>query len=421
MGSITPYETANGRRYRVRYRTPNRSQTDKRGFRTKREAEIFLAGIEVAKARGEFVDASMSRITVEEWSERWLSTQVQLKPSTRSGYESIIRTRIVPKWGRVSIGDLNHGALQDWISAETKRAKPATVRSYHRVMSLMIKYAIRDGRLTRNVADGIRLPRITKERRGYLNHEQVRELATLCGPDGDIVLLLAYTGLRWGEMAALRVGDIELANLRLNIEQAVTEVGGNLVYGTPKNHSRRSVPFPFFLTAALERRSLGKGRADLVFTAPYGGALSNQNWRRRNFNRAMAELIRRHPTLIPLTPHDLRHTAASLAISIGANVKAVQRMLGHASAAMTLDVYSDLFDDDLDSVGVALSAAATPGSVGKMWANAPATDLANQEQIATATPKPSKHMGSSGDTYGGPRRARTDDQRIKSPMLYQLS
>ena len=69
-----------------------------------------------------------------------------------------------------------------------------------------------------------------------------------------------------------------------------------------------------------------------------------------------------------LTPHDLRHTAASLAVSAGANVKAVQKMLGHASAAMTLDVYADLFDDDLDAVAVALDHAASVASVGKMWA-----------------------------------------------------
>jgi integrase len=74
------------------------------------------------------------------------------------------------------------------------------------------------------------------------------------------------------------------------------------------------------------------------------------------------------PTFERITPHDLRHTTASLAISAGANVKAVQRMLGHASAAMTLDIYADLFDDDLDAVGVALNNAAAASSVGKVWA-----------------------------------------------------
>jgi integrase len=77
------------------------------------------------------------------------------------------------------------------------------------------------------------------------------------------------------------------------------------------------------------------------------------------------------PNFERVTLHDLRHTTASLAISAGANVKAVQRMLGHASAAMTLDIYADLFDDDLDAVGAALNHAASAVSVGKVWASGP--------------------------------------------------
>jgi len=78
-----------------------------------------------------------------------------------------------------------------------------------------------------------------------------------------------------------------------------------------------------------------------------------------------------------VTPHDLRHTAASLAISAGANVKAVQRMLGHASASMTLDTYADLFDDDLDGVAVALNDQAMNSNVGKMWARSLGSDALN--------------------------------------------
>lgn len=156
---------------------------------------------------------------------------------------------------------------------------------------------------------------------------------------------------------------------RVNVDQAVTEVGRELVYGTPKNHSRRSVPFPSFLAEMLAARCEGKQGIDFVFTAPMGGALRNRNWRRRSFDPAMDLLVEAYPTLTRLTIHDLRHTAASLAISAGANVKAVQKMLGHASAAMTLDVYADLFDDDLDAIGEALSAAGNPETVGRMWAN----------------------------------------------------
>jgi integrase len=69
-----------------------------------------------------------------------------------------------------------------------------------------------------------------------------------------------------------------------------------------------------------------------------------------------------------MTPHDLRHTAASLAVQAGANVKAVQRMLGHASAAMTLDVYADLFDDDLDRVAARLDEGLARSNVAQLWA-----------------------------------------------------
>jgi integrase len=257
MGSVTPYETGGGRRYRVRYRTPDRSQTDKRGFRTKREAQLFLASIEVTKARGEFVSAARSRVTTGEWALRWIDNQVQLKPSTKQGYESIVRTRIIPKWGMVPLADLSHSGVQDWLSAESLLVAPATVRAHHRVLSLMLKYAIRDGRLSRNVADGIRLPRIIHEPHGYLTHVQLRDLAKRSGEDGDVVLFLGYTGLRWGEMAALRVRDLDTARRRVNVMRAVTDVYGELVYGTPKNHSRRSVPYPSFLSEMLVTNCVG--------------------------------------------------------------------------------------------------------------------------------------------------------------------
>ena len=93
----------------------------------------------------------------------------------------------------------------------------------------------------------------------------------------------------------------------------------------------------------------GKGPDDYVFTSPSGGPLRLRNWRSRVFDPAT-----RRVGLVDVTPHDLRHTAASLAIASGAHVKVVQQMLGHASAAMTLDVYAGLFGDDLDSLAEAL-------------------------------------------------------------------
>jgi integrase len=130
-----------------------------------------------------------------------------------------------------------------------------------------------------------------------------------------------------------------------------------------KAHKQRSVPLPEFLLPYLARQCEGKGRDELLFPGDDGGHLRTPHAESGWFTKAVAA------SGVPrVTPHDLRHTAASLAVSAGANVKAVQRMLGHASAAMTLDIYADLFDDDLEAVAVALDQARSQTSVGKMWA-----------------------------------------------------
>jgi integrase len=105
------------------------------------------------------------------------------------------------------------------------------------------------------------------------------------------------------------------------------------------------VPIPRSLIDDLSVALAGRDRGDLVFTSPKGGVLRNRNARGLWFDTAAAAIGEPGHT-----PHELRHTAASRAISAGANVNAVQRMLGHASAAMTLDRYAHLFDDDLNAV-----------------------------------------------------------------------
>src|SRR4029434_1280963 len=104
----------------------------------------------------------------------------------------------------------------------------------------------------------------------------------------------------------------------------------------------------------LAAQLAGKAPGDLVFTAPEGGVLRNTNFRPRFFDPAAEQA-----GLARLTPHELRHPTASLAVAAGANVKAVQQMLGHASAAITLDVYAGLFADDLDGVADQLDRAYT--------------------------------------------------------------
>lgn len=232
--------------------------------------------------------------------------------------------------------------------------------------------AAEDARIPRNPCEGVKLPKRQHADRGYLTHPQVAALADAVERDGTVVRFLAYTGLRWGEMAALRVQDFDMLRRRVNVSRAVTESGG-LQWSTPKTWERRSVPFPAALANELAALMVDKSRDDLVFQDLRGGVLRNSNWRSRVFSPAVKICQREAkekrakelaasgeattPEFPTITPHDLRHTAASLAISAGANVKAVQRMLGHAKASMTLDTYADLFDTDLDAVAANLDAA----------------------------------------------------------------
>ncbi|WP_166805563.1 site-specific integrase [Cryobacterium ruanii] len=142
------------------------------------------------------------------------------------------------------------------------------------------------------------------------------------------------------------VGDHKVA-------EAVSDPRGRVIWGTPKSHDRRSVPFPNFLEESLQSRCQDRRANDLVYTALDGGVLRNGNFRNRTFNPALARVQMEDPEFLKVTPHDLRHTAANLAVSVGASVEAVQRMLGHSSAAVTLDVSADLFDEDLIAVATA--------------------------------------------------------------------
>lgn len=340
-------------RWVARYRDPSGIQRS-RTFDRKIDAERFLTSVESAKMAGSYIDPALAKLVVGQWSKQWLAGQVHLKPKTRAGYADIVRVHIEPRWANVRLGDVTHSAVQTWVSGLATERSPATVRKIHRVLSLILDAAAQDGRLARNPAAKIKLPRVASAERRYLSHGQVAALADACGVYRLVVLFLAYTGVRWGEMAALRVGRLDLMRRRASIVESVTLVGGRHVSGTPKGHERREVPIPRFLVDDLAALVAGRVPSALVFPGERGGQpLRATNVRRAAMDDAAAAL-----GLGGLTPHELRHTAASLAIAAGADVKVVQQMLGHKSATMTLDLYGHLFPDRLDEVADALDAAA---------------------------------------------------------------
>ena len=244
------------------------------------------------------------------------------------------------------------------------RSATTVLRAYG-VLAGILDTAVKDRRIPSNPARGVNLPRKLKGKHKYLTHAQVELLADNAKKQRTLVFFLAYTGLRWGEATALRVRDVDLDRRRVDVHENAVEVSGTIHVGTPKTGESRSVPFPPFLSPLLAALTENKSSDQLVF----GDGLTylHQPDRRRGwYVGAIARSQSADPEFPRVTIHDLRHTAASLAISAGANVKAVQRMLGHSSAAMTLDTYADLFDDDLDAVAIALDAARANSNVVKM-------------------------------------------------------
>jgi integrase len=356
MGSVHPYETQSGRRYKAVWRKPDHSQAAKRGFKTKKAAELHLAEVEVAKASGTYIDASRARASVRELGRIWLSNRTGLKPSTLRPLEIAWRLHVEPRWGAVAVADVAYSDVQTWVNEMGRRKSPTTVLRAHSILAGILDAAVRDRRIAANPARGVDLPRKLRKAHQYLSHAELHRLADNAGRHRTLVLTLGYTGLRWGEATGLRVRDLDMLRRRILVEVNAVEVGSEIIVGTPKSHTKRSVPFPAFLGDLLAAACEGKGRDDLVFATSVGTHLRRVRTDGQKSSWFKSALVAAE--LEPMTPHDLRHTAASLAVSSGANVKAVQRMLGHASASMTLDVYADLFDDDLDAVATALDHAA---------------------------------------------------------------
>lgn len=353
----------------LRYVNPETGKERTETFRLKRDAERRLTEVEASKLTGSYVDPREGRVAVRDWAERWFDGQVQLKPTTRARYRSILDVHVLPRWGETELARVRHADIQKWVADLSEGRSPATVRKVYRVLSQVLGSAVKDGRLVRNVAEGISLPRVRTQDRRYLTHEQVADLAAACAAvpvskyasttAADraayrlLVLFLAYTGLRWGELAGLRVGRLDLLRRRALIVETYVVVDGHIVAGDPKNHERREVPVPRFLIDELVAHVAGRPGDALVF----GGEKAGAPMRSRTFQRAVFDEAADSVGLDGLTPHALRHTAASLAIAAGADVKVVQQMLGHKSATMTLDLYGHLFPDRLDTVADAMDAA----------------------------------------------------------------
>jgi integrase len=342
----------------VRYRKPNNAQTSKRGFKTKRDAHRWANTVEVKKLTGDYIAPSLGKATVHELSAAWLARK---KQATAESYyrtlETSYRVHVQPHWGSVSVADVDVLGVEAWVAKMGRDGSGATtVIRAQGVLSGILADAVKGKRLAANPVKGLEnLPRKTGKRHVYLSADDVTALADKSGEHRTLVMVLAYCGLRWGEAIGLRVRDVEFLRRRIAVSENAVQIGVRHVVGPTKGREARSVPVPEFVLNELSVQCQGKSPDDLVFAGRDDGYLprpkSSNGWFRRAVIAAKVQAV---------TPHDLRHTCASLAVSAGVNVLALARMLGHKDPSVTLRVYADLFDTDLDAVAASLHAKYSP-------------------------------------------------------------
>ena len=337
--------------WRAGYRGPD-GREHSRAFGRKVDAERWLRDELQKQDRGLWVDPSAGAVRFEEYAEEWFQGLV-LKPKTIAGYRSLLDSRILPTLGSVELRRINPDFLRAWVAAMAADGLSASrMGQAKRVVSAVLAQAVNDGLIGRNPAETVKVPKTRERDQRYLTAEQVTELAHAVEQrmrgGAQLVKLLAYGGLRWGEAVALRANNVDVLRRRVHVRESATLVNGKLVWGPPKSHRSRTIVIPAFLIDEMAPTLSGDR---LVFASSTGKPLRSPNFLRRVWKPAVADV-----GLGDLVPHDLRHTAASLGISAGASVKAVQRMLGHSSAQITLDRYTHLFEDDLEGLAESMDA-----------------------------------------------------------------
>jgi integrase len=357
----------------------------KRGFTSMSRAREARSEVEAEIRSGSYAATASGRVTVSEcWEHYRDAKKTRLKPSSLHSLERSWASYVQPRWGKTQVSKVSRRAVQQWATALTAgervptseaarsrqtggtRSASVVIRAVE-VLRGALQVAVDDRRIAANPAKGVELPRKGKGKTGaarrYLARTDVRAVADACLRPSDrcLFLVLALGGLRWGEAVGLRVEDVDVTHGRLHVRRSVSQVGGVWHETEPKTWERRSVPIPRHLADELYGLIADRPGDELVFPSPQNPASF------RTLPRHVAADAPGRPQWLQaalgragvpyLSPHDLRHTAASLAVQSGASVKAVQRMLGHESASMTLDVYSDLFDSDLDEVAQRADAA----------------------------------------------------------------
>lgn len=316
-------------------------------FDSRADAERWLSKIEDDLRQQRWVDPHEGKTLVGDWALRYMASRVDLKPKTVVTYDNLLRNRILPAFGRRQLARLRPIDVQEWIAGMQGAGLSAShVRQASHLLGGIMKAAVAEGLIAASPCDAVRLPRMRHREIVCFTAAEVERIAEAVRQPYDLAIyLLAYGGLRFGELAALRRDDCDLDRQRLRVDEAVSDLSGQLHYGPPKNHQRRYVTIPPFLCTKLAEHLdnlVERDQRAFVITSPGGQPLRYNNFYRRFWIRALRDAGIAHAGI-----HSLRHTCASLLIEQGAPIKAVQAQLGHQSAELTLDRYGHLYPDQM--------------------------------------------------------------------------
>lgn len=368
MAGIREVARKGGTAYEVRWTDGGRDvqmtcKTEKEAIKEKHRIEDELS-------QGRSTLWRVEKRTVTQVVEACIAAaEVELKPRTIEGQRSILKNHITPAFGQRRIGSLRARDIEKWIARLAKKVSPGTVRTIYNVLNKAAKYAIRHEWLVVNPCTGVALPKDNSEivdERCFLSAQQVAALAEHLAQKeewfGLLVRVAAFTGLRAGELAALRVGDVNLFRGEIQVRRTVRRAkGGEWLYTSPKSKkSVRDVPLPGSLRTELRAwlethpnrtdpgallwpgsRNTGKG-GEVDWTRTF----DVNNFCKRYFRPAVRSGVAGLPTA--LRWHDLRHTYASLMAAVGGDVTVydISKWMGHSSISVTEKVYIHLFRQD---------------------------------------------------------------------------
>jgi integrase len=362
--------------YRLRYslgrdpvtgrRRTTTTTTTVRGGRKDAERELtrLLRSIDTE----EHVDPT--RITVRHWLETWLDTvRAEISPKAHERYEEIVRVYLLPTLGNIRLQKLTASKIQEAYNTVRRRdgeaLAPSTRRYIHVILKSALARAVEQTVIARNPADAIRAPRIERKEMTTLTVEQSAQLLAsirhkqLYWP----VLLALTTGMRRGEILALRWKNVDLERKTLGVTESLEQTASSIRFKRPKSDRTRAITLPAFAVEELRRLKREQAEGLLRIGIRQSGETlvccreDGEPRQPRSLTHEFAYVVTRVKDMPRLRFHDLRHSHATQLLADGVHPKIAQERLGHSTITTTMDLYSHVTDTMQSDAAARLDAA----------------------------------------------------------------